>query len=170
MSVAATAVLATGTGNGSTQAFAFSFPINAESELLVYLEDTAGGNVFTLQTITTHYTVSFDQEAETGTVTFVTAPGSGKDVVILRSTPKTQGDSLTREGGFPSETLEEMIDKVTRVVQELAEKVDRAAVQPAVPANPAEVIVDAPTDGKLTYWALESGKYHLKSSSVDATV
>jgi len=170
MSVSSTTVLATGTGNNSNKDFAFSFKLFLQGEIQVYLEDSAGSDEFTLQTITTHYTVSFDADAETGTVTFVTAPGSGIDVVIIRASAKTQGSTLTRGGALPAATLEDIVDRLTLQVQELSERLDRAAVQPAVPASPAAVEIDAPVDGKIAYWALESGVWHLKSSSVSATV
>ena len=62
-------------GNDSDTEFTFDFVIFAASELLVYLVDETTG-VETLQTITTHYTVSTGPWLTGGTVTFVTAPTS----------------------------------------------------------------------------------------------
>ncbi|NIV29431.1 MAG: hypothetical protein GWN58_07955, partial [Anaerolineae bacterium] len=57
-----------------------------ESDLKVYL--VAADGTETLQTITTHYTVTGGgTPAATGTVEMVTAPATGETLVILRVLP-----------------------------------------------------------------------------------
>ncbi len=157
-------------GNDTKTAFDFAFKIFAAADLICYKVSAAG--VYTLGVITTDYTVSFDSDAETGVVTWVVAPVSGGKSVIIGSAVQDQDTEFPREANTPAKTLQDSVDKLTILVQELQDKIDRAALQPLTPVSPAEVIIDAPVDNKLTYWDLDAdtGKYHLKSSSVSATV
>ena len=68
-------------GNSSTTQFTVNFPYTEKSQILVYLNDT-------LQTITTHYTLT-DPDS-TGTVTFVTAP------CLLYTSPSPRDGLLSR--------------------------------------------------------------------------
>ena len=168
MPVSNNARIAQAAGNGSTVAFSFSFKILAAADLICYKVSAAG--VYTLGVLNTDYTVSFDAGAETGVVTWVVAPVSSGYSVIIGSATQDQDTEFPRETNVPNKTLQDTVDKLTILVQELQEKVDRAAVQPLTPVNPTDVEIDAPVDGKLLYWSLSGGKYHIKSSSVSATV
>src|SRR3990167_5009559 len=77
------------TGDDATVAFSTS-PVEFfdEGDLTIYLVVTATG-VATLQTLTTHYTVS-GGSGSTGTVTMVTAPTSAQTLVIVRNMTPTQ--------------------------------------------------------------------------------
>lgn len=103
--------------------FAYTFRILADSDLVVYNEGT-------LQTLTTHYTVSGAGSAGGGNVTFVTAPGFQKTIIILRAEPNTQNTDYTPGGQFPAETHETALDKLTMQVQDLQEIVARATKMP----------------------------------------
>lgn len=140
------------TGNGVTTAFAFSFKVISSSDLRVYLETGASTGLFTLKTLSTHYTVTFDATAETGTVTFLTAPPNNYRVVITRVTPTTQGTNLDIEGRSPAKTLEGMVDKVTMLAQEALEKLGRAALFRVTPVDPDPVDMDRPTDRRALIW------------------
>ncbi|MFZ9115146.1 MAG: phage tail fiber protein, partial [bacterium] len=69
------------TGNASTTQFAVQFPYTEVSQVKVYLDGS-------LQTLTTHYSIT--DPDQTGTVTFVTAPGTGVVVTLLRETDYLQ--------------------------------------------------------------------------------
>lgn len=100
-------------GNGATVDFAYDFPIDAKTELRVLLAGV-------LQTEGTHYTVSGVGEAAGGEVSFVTAPETGTDnVVIERVTPATQLIDLPAAGPFLSAAIEGALDKLTKLIQEL---------------------------------------------------
>lgn len=166
MSVTNTTTLVATAGDGAETEFDFAFKIFAETDLVVYKKSAAG--VYTLQTLTTNYTVEFDTEAETGTVTFLVAPvGSGGGALILRATSETQDTSFPREGLTPSKTIENAIDKLTLLVQEMQERLDRAPLQPAYPPNPAAIIVEAPEDGAVLRWRIDAGVPYIES---DATI
>lgn len=125
MAVTATYAPVETAGNGATTAFAFSFKIFAQTDITVYVRETDGS--LTTKTLTTHYTVSFDTAAETGTVTMVTAPASGTYVRIVRNTARTQGTEFPREGVTPAKSVENALDKLTLQTQELYRLIDSSA-------------------------------------------
>jgi len=105
------------TGDNSTTAFSVTFPYTETSQVKVFL----GG---TLQTITTHYTLS--TPGATGTVTFGTAPGSGVIVSIIRETDYLQAVDYVNNDALDAETLEKAFDKLTMMCQQLDNKIEGA--------------------------------------------
>ena len=132
--------------NGVLTAFAFSFKLISSSDLRVYVETAEDSGVFTLKTLSTHYTVSFDTAAETGTVTFLVAPADGLRIGLTRVTPTTQGTNLDKEGRSPAKTIEGMVDKATILAQEALEKLSRGFLFRPFPADPEPCDVDPLTD------------------------
>ena len=111
-------------GNGSLTTFAYSFKIFDQGDLTVILR--AANGTETVQTITTHYTVTGVGSASGGNVVFGTAPASGVTVVILREQPLTQGLDLVANDPFPAESLEEALDKLVFMTQKHEEELSRA--------------------------------------------
>ena len=111
-------------GNGSLTTFAYTFKVFDEGDLTVILRASDGTE--TVQTITTHYTVSGVGDAGGGNVTFVTAPTATETVVILREQPLTQGLDLVPNDPFPAQSLEEALDKVVFMTQKHEEELSRA--------------------------------------------
>ena len=105
------------TGDNSTTAFSVTFPYTESSQVKVFL----GG---TLQTITTHYTLT--SPGATGTVTFGTAPGSGVIVSLIRETDYLQGVDYVNNDALDAETLEKAFDKLTMMCQQLDNKIEGA--------------------------------------------
>ena len=111
-------------GNGSLTTFAYSFKIFDQDDLTVILRAADGTE--TVQTITTHYTVTGVGSASGGNVVFGSAPASGVTVVILREQPLTQGLDLVANDPFPAESLEEALDKLVFMTQKHEEELSRA--------------------------------------------
>ena len=111
-------------GNGTLTVFAYTFKVFDEADLTVILRASDGTE--TVQTITTHYTVSGVGDVGGGNVTFVTAPTATQTVVILREQPLTQGLDLVPNDPFPAQSLEESLDKLTFMVQQHNEELGRA--------------------------------------------
>ena len=105
------------TGNNSTTQFTVNFPYTEKSQVKVYL----GG---TLQTITTHYTLT-DPDS-TGTVTFVTAPGTGVVVSFIRETDFLQTTDYANNDILDAETLEAAFDKLTMMCQQVKNLADKS--------------------------------------------
>lgn len=112
------------TGNGATVAFSFPFKVFAAGDLDVYLVLISSG-AQTLQTITTHYTVSINRNSDGGTVTFVTAPSALYEVLIKRNLDRTQSTDLPAVSNFPEESIENALDKLTMITSEIDEILNR---------------------------------------------
>jgi len=110
--------------NGSLTTFAYTFKIFDQSDVVVILRAADGTE--TVQTITTHYTVTGVGSASGGNVVFGSAPASGVTVVILRSQPLTQGLDLVANDPFDAESLEEALDKLVFMSQKHEEELSRA--------------------------------------------
>lgn len=132
------------TGNASTVDFAFTFRVFAAADLEVYLDGV-------LKTLTTHYSVTIDSSVEGGTVTFVTAPGSGVSVLIKRVLAYTQPSDLPTEGNFPEETLENALDRATMLIVQLKEILSRVP-QLAIDSDFSDLTLPEPSAGKVLGW------------------
>ena len=154
MTVSTTTNKVSYSGTGSQTVFAYTFKIFADGDLDVYIRDTNGTE--TLQTITTHYTVSGAGSDSGGNVTFVTAPGSTDTVVIQRKLDLTQGTDYVANDPFPAESHEDALDRLTFITQQIQEEVDRsikASVTNTI--STTEFAVDA-TDRANKFFAFDS--------------
>lgn len=111
-------------GDGSQTVFAYSFKIFDQDDLTVILRNASGGE--TTQTISTQYSVSGVGNASGGNVTMVTAPASGESLTIIREQPLTQGLDLVANDPFPAASFEDQLDKLTFMVQQHQEELDRS--------------------------------------------
>jgi len=105
------------TGNNSTTQFTVNFSYTEKSQVKVYLDGT-------LQTITTHYTLT-DPDS-TGTVTFVTAPGTEVGVSFIRETDFLQTVDYANNDILDAETLEAAFDKLTMMCQQVKNLADKS--------------------------------------------
>ena len=110
-------------GDDSTTLFSAAIYFLDDSHLKVVLATAAG--VETVQTITTHYTVSGSGDLAGGSITMVTPPATGETLTIIRSVPFTQGTDYVENDPFPAETHEQALDKLTMLTQQLDELMDR---------------------------------------------
>jgi hypothetical protein len=128
-------------GNGIATVFAYDFIIQSASDVQVFL-DILG--VLTLQAITTNYTVSGVGNPAGGNITFVVAPETGvSNILIRRATPLTQEVDYIEGDEFPAETHESALDKLTKIVQEQQEELDRAVKVQANDSTDPDVLVEA---------------------------
>ena len=123
MTVSSTTTKNSYSGNGSTTTFAYGFKIFADADLTVILRSAAGTE--TVQTITTHYTVTNAGNANGGNVVFGTAPASGVTVVIRRNMGLTQATDYVANDPFPAATHEDALDRLTFISQQMQEEIDR---------------------------------------------
>lgn len=125
MTVSSTTTRNSYTGNGSTTVFAYGFKIFDDDDITVILRTTATG-AETVQTKTTHYSVSGVGSASGGNITFGTAPTSAQTVVLLRQTAQTQTTDYTPNDPFPASSHEDALDKLTLLAQDQQDELDRA--------------------------------------------
>lgn len=135
-------------GNGSTTAFSVNFYFLAAGDLKVY----QGG---VLKTLTTHYTVSGAGNPAGGTVTFLTAPTNGQDVVILRDPALTQGVDYQPNDPFPAETHERALDRLTMISQRLKDRMDRAVIAPDSDTGSPDMVLPVADDRAGTVLAFD---------------
>jgi hypothetical protein len=130
MTISSTTTVNQYTGNNSTTAFAYAFKIYADADLKVILTSTAG--VETVQTLSTHYTVSGAGDAGGGNVTFTSGntPGTGVLVTILRNTAITQSTDYVANDAFPAALHEDALDRLTVISQHQQDRIDRSIKAP----------------------------------------
>jgi hypothetical protein len=117
--------------NGSSTEFAFTFPI-IETDDLVVIHRVNSTGVETVLTETTNYSVAATNNdfSSGGTVTTVSTYASGITLVLLRNTDMDQDADLEDSGVLRLETLEDEYDKLTMIVQELQEELNRCLKYP----------------------------------------
>lgn len=138
-------------GDNSTVEFSFPYYFLADADLKVY-------NAGTLQTITTHYTVSGAGNPAGGTVTFVTAPVTDAEVVILRDPWITQTSDWVENDPDSAAVKEQAFDKLTMICQRLADRLDRAMIiADDVVSTTISTELPSASDGSALGWSIISG-------------
>jgi hypothetical protein len=145
MTVATTTSRVEYSGNAVTLAFSVPFYFLANADLKVFL---AGA----LQTLTTHYSVSGAGNPAGGTVTFVTAPGSGAAVVVLRDPAVVQQTDYAPNDPFPAESHEQALDKLTMIAQRLTERAGRSVAFPDGYVGGASPALPPPVANQFLRW------------------
>ena len=115
------------TGNASTTAFPFAFKVFNAADVLVVSTDLAG--IETNLTLTTHYTVALnaDQDATPGgTVDMLAAPAVGYLTTITSQLENKQPVTLANQGGFYPKVINDALDRLTILIQQIAEGVGRS--------------------------------------------
>ena len=124
MTVSSTTTKNSYSGDASTTTFAYGFKIFAAVDLTVILRSATGTE--TVQTLTTHYSVTNAGVDTGGNVVFETAPASGVTVVIRRNVAQTQTTDYTANDPFPAESHEDALDRLTFIAQQQQEELDRS--------------------------------------------
>ncbi|WP_374314584.1 hypothetical protein [Dongia sp.] len=149
MTISTTTSRVTYAGDGSTVSFAVPFIFFGADEIDVIERSLASGGE-TLKVLTTDYAVSGGGGAG-GTVTALMPPGSDKSWTIARRTNRTQEVDYTPNDPFPAETHERALDRLTALIQELDDKLGRAAaLSPTSPV--ANLTLPDPDADKLLGW------------------
>lgn len=127
MTLSTTATTVTYNGDNATTVFPFAYKVFEASHLVVVRKTISGGALTTL-TLNTDYTVQGLRLSAGGSVTLPSPLSSAYQLIITRSTPKTQTTDLKNQGKFYPEIHEDALDKLTMLVQETTETI--TAVQP----------------------------------------
>jgi len=137
-------------GDGSNFTFNLGFEVATGDTLTVYLRDDTA-KTRTLQVLNTDYTLASLGIDAGATITLLasTAIPSTKSIECARVTPNTQGTTLKTQGSFSPSALDERVDILTKLVQELKEKTDRAILIPAGLATPNPLNFSDSPSGKF---------------------
>ncbi len=100
------------TGTGVASSYAYNFKITDETHLRVTIDGT-------VQTLTTHYTVTGVGNANGGNVVPVSAAHFDGEIVIERVVPYTRTTDFQRNNAFDEETVDGDFDRATMQIQQL---------------------------------------------------
>ena len=128
MTVSTTTIKNSYSGDGSNKSFAYTFKIFEATECTVIVRTNATGteSVRSIGSGSTNYAITGAGNETGGTVTFVTAPLATETVVLRRTSPLTQTTDYVENSAFAAESHEDALDKLTHLVQEVQEEVDRS--------------------------------------------
>ena len=115
------------TGNGVTTALPFSFKVFSAADVLVVRTDLAGAE--SDLALTTQYTVSLNADQDSnpgGTINLVTPAATDYLTTITSQVADLQPLTLTNAGGFYPKVINDALDRLTIMVQQIAEQVSRA--------------------------------------------
>ena len=115
-------------GNGTAKNFPFGFTIEEPSQVQVVLAPD-GGDEVTLA-LGTDYSVALNTDG-TGSVTLAQALPTGYALAILSAIPATQERVFYNNTPYYQEQIEGGLDKGTRLIQQLTEKLERCVQAPA---------------------------------------
>ena len=124
------------TGDGSQTEFPFTFKVFEPEEVAVMVSTDGGASESQLET--TSYVCELNEDQDTspgGTVTLNSPLAQDARLSILSSVEMTQPMVLTNRGGFYPELLNDSADRAVVLIQQLAEKVDRAVIVPSNSEN-----------------------------------
>ena len=124
MTVSSTTARVSYSGNGATVTFAVNFYFLEDSHLQVIIRSATGTE--TVKTLLTDYTVTGAGNPAGGSITFGTAPTNTETIVITRAVPLTQQTDYLANDPFPAESHEEALDKLTMMVQQQQDALDRS--------------------------------------------
>jgi hypothetical protein len=167
MTLSTTAARITYAGDGVTTSFAVPFVFFGADEIAVIDRDQLGG-AETDRTLITDYSVA-GGGGETGTVTALVPPAVGHSWTIYRRTQRTQMIDYTPNDPFPAETHERALDRLTALVQELDDKIDRTATLSPT-STLANLTLPPPAADKLIGWRSDLSGLENKSVSGGGTV
>lgn len=140
-------------GNGATVSFPFTFKVFSASDVLAVRADAAGTE--TTLALTTDYTVSLnaDQNASPGgTVIPAVVLAAGLTLTISSALEYLQPVDLTNNGGFYPAVLNTALDRLTILIQQLAEKVSRG-LKMAISTPPGvDPTLPVPAPYKIIGW------------------
>jgi|GEM_PF-1816890 len=127
-------------GDGAQTVFPFTFRIWSAEDLRVVLRDTNGGE--TVLDLGTDYTVAGVGNDSGGSVTMTASPGAGERLLVKRDLELLQEIDLVENAATPADVLEAGYDKLTAMVQQLAEVQDRAVTLPETATEEETINID----------------------------
>lgn len=114
-------------GNGVTATFPFAFKVFLATEVVVVRTNLAG--VETTLALTTDYSVALNANQSSspgGSITVSAIPVNGYLLTITSNMQALQQLDLTNQGGFYPSVVNDALDRVTILIQQVAEQASRA--------------------------------------------
>lgn len=121
-------------GNGSASVFPFGFKVFTSADLSVIRLDTSG-TLLTLA-LTTDYIVTLNPNQDSnpgGSITLVAgALATGYSLVVTTAIPELQNVVLQNLGAFFPDVINDALDRLTILIQQMQEQVDRSLKFPLI--------------------------------------
>jgi hypothetical protein len=114
-------------GDGTTKTFNTEFYFIKDSDVVVSLKTATATDLLTRGL---HYSVTGAKVLTGGSITMVTAPAVGEELIIRRTVAYTQEDIYVENSAFPAKTLERSLDKVVMMVQQVVDAEERQITIP----------------------------------------
>ena len=130
--------------NGTTKTFTFTFYTYSKDYVKVIIETDGVQSVVP----TTDYTIKLNSVG--GNVIFTRAPAAGSYIIIVRETPQEQETSFSTSSGFPAKTVEGRFDKLTSMIQETQDEMNRGLKFPV--GTDLNLQLPLPEAGKALMW------------------
>ncbi len=140
------------TGNGVTTVFPFSFKVFTASDLTV-VSTTEG--LDTTLVLNSSYSVVLNSNQDTspgGTVTLFVAPASSYTITITSAVAQTQPVVLTNNGGFYPTVINNALDRLTILIQQLAEGLSRSLKISLSSSTAISTTLPVPVANKAIGW------------------
>jgi len=129
-------------GNGSTITFPFAFKVFAREDLDVISIQSGSGSEETL-VLNSDYAASLNLDQDNnpgGTITLLAGPlAVGYRLVITSDIPELQEVTLTNFGAFLPDVINGEFDRLTILIQQLQEQVDRCIKFPTTDVTSADL-------------------------------
>lgn len=109
--------------------FDFDFPVFNETDIVVTIVDLTTLEVVDEPEYGVDYTVTLNTSTIGGTVVFGTAPSDEQYVSIRLALSATQETDIPSGGLFRESQIENALDKLTLLIQQQQEEIDRAILQ-----------------------------------------
>lgn len=145
------------TSTGLTDTYTYTFEIPTENDIDVYLDGT-------LQTLTTHYTVTGAGSDSGGNVVFVSTPAADVVITFKRSVSETRTSDFQQSGDFKASVINDELDRLTMRDAELSETFDRVP-KFSETSTTTNITFPEPSANKAVVW--NAGGTDLENSTVD---
>lgn len=122
------------TGNGVTASFPFAFKVFAPEDVVVVTTDAQA--VEALLTYGYHFTVALNSNQDTnpgGTITLTSPLTNAYTLIITSGMANLQPVDLTNQGGFYPKVINSALDRLTILIQQVAERVSGTPGAGAIP-------------------------------------
>lgn len=127
-------------GDDATVSFSITFTILAKADLVVILRDE--DNDETIQTLDTDYTINAAMDTLTWIkgVDPVVPPADGETLLLIRDAGYTQGADFIDGDPMLANTVETALDRLTMLIQQASERLDRALLLPRTNSQTGKLI------------------------------
>ncbi len=145
MTISSTDNKSTHTGDGIVTQFDYDFRVDLSTELKVYLDTTEQGHL-------SGYSIAGVGDAGGGSITFATAPDSGVIVTLVGEPEAKQEVQFDSQDPFPATIVEQVLDKLTRLVHMAMENAGRAIQAPQGSDPNVDYSLPGYAAGKALMW------------------